>query len=77
VIDWDDTTARSTTPSITPINRAHEETCATCERLVPLGKLGCDTCVNDEYDRLPATYGGEWHDAHQQWRRRETWHGQP
>jgi len=69
VIEWDDTTARSTMSSTTPINRAHEETCATCERPVPHGTLRCDTCVNDEYDRLRATYGEKWRDAHKQWRR--------
>ena len=45
--------------------------CATCEQPAPPSALRCDACVNAAFDRLRATHGEAWHDAHTHGRRGE------
>ncbi len=64
-------------PRVAPTVAGRADTCATCERPAAPGKLRCDTCVDDEYNHLRATFGEEWYDRHKQWRRGEAGHAEP
>ncbi len=62
-------------PPDAPLTRAapapaHQvETCATCERAAPSGKLRCDLCVSSEWDKLRTELGEEWYTRHRLYRR--------
>ncbi len=45
------------------------DTCATCDRPAPPGKLRCDLCVSVEWDRLRAAHGDDWYTRHRAYRR--------
>ena len=53
-------------PPDAPLTRAapapdHQpETCATCERPAPPGKLRCDLCVSSEWDKLKLIVRANW-----------------
>jgi len=74
-------------PPDAPLTRAapatgHQaETCATCERPAPSGKLRCDACIEQEWLGLEITMGMEWVHRHAAYRRprpnSEVEHGQP
>ncbi len=61
-------------PADAPLTRAapapdHQgETCATCERPVPPGKLRCDLCVSLEWEKLKAA-DPAWYERHRMYRR--------
>ncbi len=62
-------------PPDAPLTRAapapdHQvETCATCARPAPPGKLRCDPCVEEEWNKLRVKMGEDWYERHAAYRR--------
>jgi hypothetical protein len=75
---WDnDAPADTPLTRVAPATADRADTCATCKRPAAPGRLRRDTCVNAEFDTLRATFGEEWYNAHKQWQRGDSGHGQP
>jgi len=61
-------------PTDAPLTRAapatdHQaETCATCARPAPPGKLRCDLCISVEWEMLKAA-DPDWYERHRMYRR--------
>ncbi len=62
-------------PPDAPLTRAapataHQaETCATCARPAPSGKLRCDACIDEEWNKLRVKMGEDWYERHAVYRR--------
>jgi len=68
---WDDgvTTDATTTPRPTIMGPAQAGTCATCARPAPPGKLRCDLCIEEEWNKLRLKMGEDWYERHAAYRR--------
>ncbi len=66
---WDnDVPADAPLTRAAPANDTQAETCATCERPAPPGKLRCDLCVSLEWENLKAA-DPAWYERHRMYRR--------